>query len=209
MKGSVYEQLREAIISGQIKPGATLSENTLASEYGASRTPVREALHRLEIETLVVRNGRTVSVRETSPEEILDIYFVRVSLEGAAARAAAERATELDLARLRASAEAMREAGPDPKERARRNRSFHETLWAASHSPTLLDLLSRLNVHLIRYPSTTLESDARWLEALNEHEAILAAITDGDGTLAQELAERHMVAAREVRLRMVIAEQSD
>lgn len=209
MKASIYERLREAIISGELSPGETLSENALAAAYGASRTPVREALHRLEIETLVERAGRSVRVRETSPEEILDIYYVRISLEGAASRGAAERATEFDIARLRAAAAAMRDAGDDPKERARRNRHFHEAMWAASHSPTLIDLLNRLNVHLVRYPSTTLEHEDRWREVLVEHEAILNAVVARDGELAKELAEEHMTAAREVRLLMVVAMQAN
>ncbi|WP_157517894.1 GntR family transcriptional regulator, partial [Microbacterium resistens] len=103
MATSVYERIRDAIVEGRIAPGAPLSENGLAKDFGTSRTPVREALHRLEIEALVERLPRGVQVRETSPEEIIDIYDVRITLEGAAARAAAERATEFDQRRLRAA----------------------------------------------------------------------------------------------------------
>lgn len=202
MTSTVYERIREAILSGELAPGQTLSENSLAERFGASRTPVREALQRLEIETLVERAGRSVRVSETSPEEILDIYYVRISLEGAAAKGAAERASEFDVARLRATAQRMAEA-TSPEERARTNREFHEAMWAASHSPTLNDLLGRLNVHLVRYPRTTLESDERWKEAVNEHDAILDAVISHDASRAQSLAEAHMAAAREVRLRMM------
>lgn len=204
MSATVYERLREAILSGELVPGVALSENALARQFGASRTPVREALHRLEIETLVERQGRGVRVRETSPEEILDIYYVRVTLEGAAARGAAERASEYDLARMRAAADAMKRVGTDPKERAAKNRVFHEAVWAASHSPTLIDLLSRLNVHLIRYPTTTLESQERWAAVLVEHDEMLEAIGQRDAVRAQHLAEEHMAAAREVRLQMMV-----
>jgi DNA-binding GntR family transcriptional regulator len=141
-------------------------------------------------------------VRETSPEEILDIYYVRISLEGAAAKGAAERASELDIARLRAAAKGLANA-ETPKQRAQANRRFHELLWAASHSPTLIDLLERLNVHLIRYPRTTFERESRWREALKEHDEILAAIVTHDSVEAQRLAEAHMAAAREVRLSMM------
>ncbi|WP_327151972.1 GntR family transcriptional regulator [Nocardia sp. NBC_01329] len=203
MSTPVYERLRGAILDGTLAPGQTVSENQLASEYGASRTPVREALHRLEAEMLVERIGRTVRVRTTSPEEILDIYEVRITLEGAAARGAARRATELDRARLRAASAAMRAAGDDPGERAATNRVFHETLWHASHSPTLVDLLGRLNVHLIRYPNTTLEDDERWRTVLVEHDAMIEAIESRDAARAQSLAESHMTGAREVRLEMM------
>jgi DNA-binding GntR family transcriptional regulator len=200
---TVYERLRGAILDGTLSPGQIISENQLASEFGGSRTPVREALHRLEVEMLVERVGRTVRVRATSPEEILDIYEVRITLEGAAARGAALRATELDRARLRAASASVRAAGDDPRERAAANRVFHETLWQASHSPTLVDLLGRLNVHLIRYPTTTLEDDERWRTVLVEHDAMVEAIENHDAARARSLAESHMTGAREVRLKMM------
>lgn len=202
MATSVYDRIRDAIVNGTIVPGEVLSENQLATDFGTSRTPVREALHRLEIETLVERLPRGVRVRETSPEEIIDIYDVRITLEGAAARGAAERATELDRRRMRAAQDEMARAGSDPKERAATNRQFHEAIWAASHSATLIDLLHRLNVHLVRYPTTTLEGDDRWTAVLSEHEEMLAAIEARDALLACEIAETHMTAAREVRMQM-------
>jgi DNA-binding GntR family transcriptional regulator len=209
MVTSVYDAIRDAIVDGRIKPGEPLSENRLASEFGTSRTPIREALHRLEIEALVERLPRGVQVRETSPEEIIDIYDVRITLEGAAARAAAERATELDRRRLRAAQAAMAATGDNARERAVANRQFHEAVWAASHSPTLIDLLHRLNVHLVRYPTTTLEGDERWSAVLDEHAELLDAIDDRDPIRAREVAERHMDGAREVRMRMYAGDGND
>jgi DNA-binding GntR family transcriptional regulator len=186
---SVYEQLREAIV-------------TLAAEYGKSRTPVREALHRLEIEGLVERVPRGVRIRASSPEEILDIYEVRITLEGAAAKAAAERATEFDKMQLRSAQKAMVDVDADPQAKAAANRRFHEAVWTASHNPTQVDLLKRLNVHLVRYPTTTLTYGGRWDAVLREHEELLGAIEAGDGDAARRIAEHHMFGAREVRLRM-------
>ena len=132
---SAYERIREAIVRGEFAPGELLGEVALAQQFGVSRTPVREAFHRLEIESIVERTPRGVRVRVSSPEEILDIYEVRITLESAAAKAAALRATDLDRLRLRAAQDAMRAVGGDPKERAETNRKFHETVWEASHSP--------------------------------------------------------------------------
>jgi len=156
----------------------------------------------------VERSTRGVRVRESSPEEILDIYDVRITLEGFAAKAAATRATELDRIRLRAAQDAMLRTGGDPRERAAANRRFHEAIWEASHSPTIDDLLRRLHVHLIRYPTTTLTYPDRWDEVLREHEELLEAITAGDGERAREIAERHMAGARQVRLRMYAEAQA-
>jgi DNA-binding GntR family transcriptional regulator len=208
MATSVYEELREAILSGRFEPGQVLSENSLAAEFGTSRTPVREALHRLEIEMLVERVPRGVRVRVSSPEEILDIYEVRITLEGAAAKAAAERATELDRTRLRAAQRAMIEVEDDAQAKAAANRRFHEAVWTASHNSTLVDLLHRLNVHLVRYPTTTLTYGDRWQAVLREHEELLGAIEARDGEAARRIAEHHMFGAREVRLRMY-AESSE
>jgi DNA-binding GntR family transcriptional regulator len=199
---SVYEQLREAILTGRFAAAQVLSENALAAEYGKSRTPVREALHRLEIEGLVERVPRGVRVRAPSPEEILDIYEVRITLEGAAAKAAAERATELDRMQLRSAHNAMIEVDDNAAAKASANRRFHEAIWTASHNPTLVDLLHRLNVHLVRYPTTTLTYGDRWDAVLREHEELLGAIEARDGEAARRIAEHHMFGAREVRLRM-------
>ena len=199
---SVYEELREAILTGHFAAGQVLSENALATEFGKSRTPIREALHRLEIELLVERVPRGVRVRASSPEEILDIYEVRITLEGAAAKAAAERATEFDRMQLRAAQKAMVDVEDTPRAKAAANRRFHEAVWTASHNPTLVDLLHRLNVHLVRYPTTTLTFGDRWEAVLREHEELLGAIEARDGEGARRIAEHHMFGAREVRLRM-------
>jgi DNA-binding GntR family transcriptional regulator len=202
MATSVYEELRDAILTGHFAPGQLLSENALAAEFGKSRTPVREALHRLEIENLVERVPRGMRVRTSSPEEILDIYEVRITLEGAAAKAAAERATEFDRMQLRSAQRAMVEVEDNAGEKAAANRRFHEAIWTASHNSTLVDLLHRLNVHLIRYPSTTLTYGDRWEAVLREHEDLLTAIEARDGEAARRIAEHHMFGAREVRLMM-------
>lgn len=201
MASSVYDRIRDAILSGAFSDGRLLSENSLAAEFGTSRTPVREALHRLEDERLISRGPRGAVVRATSPEEILDIYEVRITLEGSAADAAARRSTPLDLARLRARLQEMHELDT-PSDRASSNRAFHAALWAASHSPTLVDLLERLDVHLHRYPTSTLDDDERWNAALAEHDALVDAIARADAAAARAVAEQHMSAARDVRLRM-------
>ncbi|RKN44004.1 GntR family transcriptional regulator [Streptomyces hoynatensis] len=164
---------------------------------------MREALHRLEGERLVERSGRAVTVRRMTPEEILDIYEVRTTLEGAAARSAATRATALDLMRLKAAQEAMRaQRGGDPWERARLNRRFHQAMWEASHSLTTLDLLERLNSHLFLSAKTMLGVDERWQTVLREHDELIAAIESRDPDAARRIAEHHMLGARDVRMRL-------
>ena len=140
---------------GASRPGTSAVRKRTRSGVRQESHAVREALHRLEIEALVERVPRGVRVRTSWPEEILDIYEVRITLEGAAAKAAAERATELDRTRLRSAQRAMVDVEDSPGAKAATNRRFHEAVWTASHNPTLVDLLHRLNVHLVRYPTTT------------------------------------------------------
>jgi DNA-binding GntR family transcriptional regulator len=202
----IYQQLREAIVTGVLSADAPLTELSLAAQYNVSRTPVREALRRLEQDGLVERGPRGMKVRGRSPEEILEIYEVRITLEGAAARAAAERRTELDLMKLEQVHAAMVAASKDDPDRlAEANRNFHETVWAMSHNGTLVDLLGRLHAHLIRYRETTLTYQDRWEKVLKEHQRLIKAIKAGDREAAGRIAEAHMTAARNVRLAMYAA----
>lgn len=199
----VYTQLRQALIDGVMRDGEMLTENGLAARYGVSRTPVREALGRLEHDGLVQRESRGFIVRRRSPEEIIQIYDARILLEGAAARAAAERRTLSDLSLLQGiAAEELRVARDDPAQRVTMNQRFHQAIWAASHHATFQDLLERLSVHLVRYPTTTLHYDGRWDAAVKEHEQLIAAIAAQDGERAERIARLHMERARDVRLAM-------
>lgn len=201
MSSQVYEGLRAAIVSGEYDAGEPLVEVVLAERYGTSRTPVREALRRLEQDGLVERGDRGMRVRTRSPEEILEIYEARIPLEATAAGAAAERRTDLDLVRIRRAAAKMGEtATDDAHAMATANRVVHEAIWAASHNGTLVDLLTRLNNHLTRYPATTLAAPGRWDAALGEHTEIIAAIERQDRESASELAREHMTRARDIRL---------
>lgn len=203
MDGSAYERLRDDVLSGAVPPGSALAEAALAERYGVSRTPIREALRRLEQDGLVERAGRGMRVREHSPDEILEIYEVRIILEEAAARRAAHARSELDLTMLTRAHEQMCALETEEAEpRARANREFHERIRTASHNATLIDLLQRLERHLHRYPQTTLTYPGRWDAVLDEHERLLAAIGDGRADDAAELAAGHMTAARDIRLRM-------
>lgn len=94
---SVYDELRARIVDGVLSPGTPLVEGPLAREFGVSRTPIRETLSQLTYEGLLERHDRAMRVRVLKAEDVLEIYEVRIALERAAARAAAERRTELDL----------------------------------------------------------------------------------------------------------------
>jgi DNA-binding GntR family transcriptional regulator len=203
MTSTVYARLHEGIITGEYAAGEQLVETVLATQFGISRTPIREALRRLEQDGLVERGSRGMQVCRRSPEEILEIYEVRIILEAAAARAAAERGTTLDLMRLEQLHAAMVAAEPnDGDTLATTNRKFHEIIWSMSHNKTLVDLLTRLHAHLIRYRETTLTYPDRWQTVLKEHEELIEAIKNKDGDRAADIATSHMAGARNTRLLM-------
>lgn len=208
-RGGVYERLRHDIVAGELTPGTALVEVPLAQRYGISRTPIREALRRLEHDGLVERHDRGLRVRAISPERTLEIYEVRIALEGIAARSAAEHRSGYDLARLRAAGQEMRDVDvADPRAMAAANLRFHEAMWAAGHNTTLVELLDRLQAHVARYPETTLSEPGRWATALEEHDALVDAIAERDEARARHLAEAHMSAARDIRLRHAAADSS-
>lgn len=197
----VYEALRSEIAAGQLPPATNLVETALAARFGVSRTPVREALRRLEQDRLVERGERGLRVREADPQEVLELYEARVLLESAVARAAALRRTPGDLALLEGMLDADRtDTVTEPAERARRNAAFHEALWRAAGNRVLVDLLQRLGLHLLRHPETTLSWPGRWEQSLDEHARLLDALRRHDPDAAAAAATEHFEHARDVRL---------
>jgi DNA-binding GntR family transcriptional regulator len=201
---AVYGKLRDDIVSGAIAPGSALREIALAARFGVSRTPVREALRRLEQDRLLVPGNRGMEVRAIDPHEVVQIYDLRVLLEAEAAGQAAQAHRTADLLRLEGLLSRDRAlADPDDATRIRTNLEFHAAVWHATHNTVLVDLLERLTTHLVHVPHSTLSVGDRWAEALDEHARILDAVRAGDADTARELGGAHMGTARELRLRLL------
>ncbi|GAB3061737.1 GntR family transcriptional regulator [Intrasporangium mesophilum] len=203
-----YEMLKQAILSGALEPGEPLVETALAAWCGVSRTPIREALRRLQQDELIERSSRGFTVRTRSPEEILDVYSVRTVLEATAAGMAAERRDEHDLRLLHwALGKGAQTAADGVDELVEANQAFHHAVWRASHNKPLVDLLERLHLHLGRYPGTTLKVPGRWESARDQHQALVDAIERRDAAAAHDIAMRHFQDARDIRLSLFAAEQ--
>ncbi|HHW14918.1 MAG TPA: GntR family transcriptional regulator [Firmicutes bacterium] len=191
----VFEALREAIIQGRLHPGERLMEIQLAEELGVSRTPVREAIRKLELEGLVLmipRKGAYVS--EISMKDIADVFEIRRALEGLAARLAAERATEQEIERLERALVKIAEIAQaeDLDGAVALDTDFHEELMAASHNPRLSQLVSNLREQIQRFRLTSLSHPGRVKLAVEEHRKIVDAIASHDADLAQNLAYEHI-----------------
>lgn len=187
---------------GRIEGGAPLVEEALAARHEVSRTPVREALRRLEQDGLVQRGPRGFEVRGYTAEELYELYETRILLEGFAARCAAVRHGPVDVARLQEAHRRMAALGPEatPEERVAANRDFHTALWQAAKNRTTADVLARLHVHVIRH--TTLADEQRWARALEEHRAILDAVLAGDPDRAEQVMVGHLETGRDVAVRL-------
>jgi DNA-binding GntR family transcriptional regulator len=202
----IYDDLHSRIIRGALPPGTPLVENTLANDYGVSRSPVREALTRLTYEGLVERHDRGQRVRVLRPEDVLDLYEVRIGLEATAARAAARRRSYLDLARLRNRVEAMQNLeSEDGAQRAHLAHGLHFAIWTASHNQALIDTLTNVQQLVTALSSTTLHYPERWQSFVQECVAIVDAISNQDADRAGEVANAQMTHARDFRVRLFSA----
>jgi DNA-binding GntR family transcriptional regulator len=204
----VYEALREAIVSKRLLPGDRLAEEQLAKQFGVSRTPVREALLRLETEQFATRVARRGLVVRPIPEaEVLEVYAVRAALDGLAASLAAEQATPPDRARLRWINQQIGDAAAqsDYARMAELNIELHEAMCEAAHNGMLGHFMRQIHDWVRRFgeTETTFSYVGRAIEAVAEHERILDAIEAGDAERAGSLAREHMNRAREVRIAML------
>jgi DNA-binding GntR family transcriptional regulator len=204
----VYEALREAIVGKRLLPGDRLAEEQLAKQFGVSRTPVREALLRLEAEQFATRVARRGLVVRPIPErEVLEVYAVRAALDGLAASLAAEQATPPDRARLRWINQQIADAAgrSDFPRMAELNIELHEALCDAAHNGMLLLFTRQIHDWVRRFgeADTTFSRPGRAAEATAEHEQIIDAIEAGDAERAGALAREHMNRAREARIAML------
>lgn len=191
----VFETLREAIIGGILKPGERMMEVQLAEELGVSRTPVREAIRKLELEGFVVMIPRKGAyVAGISLKDIADVFEIRSSLESLAAALAAERITEGELEELERilvrKAEVIVEN--DLEELIKVDTLFHATLYKASRNEKLVQIINNLGEQIQRFRSTSLATPGRMQFALEEHKKIVEAISERNITLAQTLAQEHI-----------------
>ena len=203
---AAYTTLREAILVGHLRPGDRLAEEHLAREFGVSRTPIREAIFRLEAEHFALRQVRRGLVVRAIPEEqVLEVFAVWAALDQLAARIAAEQATVPERARLHWINEQIELTSQQVGHANIRDLTmqFHEALCEAAHNSTLLQMVRQLHDSVRRFGETTFSLPARAGVAIAEHRAILEAIDRGDADAAGQLAAEHITHAREARIALM------
>lgn len=188
----LHDHLREAIIRGELAPDARITEEVVALRANVSRTPVREALHRLEVDGLIRTSARGTTVVEFTAQELAETCAVRDHLEGLAARLAAAQHTDLDLVMLdELTAEFEDSIGGDVARIIDLNHEFHEVVWGTARNAFLRTQLERVRALIERRDSTTLATGERQREALSEHRAIVEALRASDPDAAEAAAREH------------------
>lgn len=201
---SVFRALRNALRAGALRPGDRLREEDVARQLDVSRTPVREAFGRLVTKRFVEpAPGRGLVVRSLGVQEVLELYAMREILEGAAAGLAARHASEPEIDSLADLEKAFADSVDDPRELARVNRAFHETIFHAARNRYLDDALQDLQDAIALLGATTFTVARRPMTAIREHRDIVKAIKARDMAAAEQAARLHIREALRARLQLL------
>ena len=196
-----YNLILEAIDVGVFRPGDRLVESDLAARFGVSRTPIREALQRLETQSLLERDGRSLIVASLNHNQMAELYVVRRELEGLAARLAAKHATIEEIRILRDMVTADDQLVNDTSALARANRRFHQQIHLASHNRYLVQQLDLVHRTMALMATASLAAVGRGRVAQEEHDAIVRAIEARDEDAAETALRDHISIAFMTRLK--------
>ena len=198
LEENVFLTLEDEILSGKLKRGDMLTETTLSARLGVSRTPIRGALHRLYEEGLIdITTNRGAVVIGIGREELVDIYKMRIRLEGLASAEATKRISEEDKKRLREIVELcdFYISRRDAERLKELDSEFHSIIYLASGNRLLNKTLSELHRNIHFYRKRSLAVEDRLKKSVLEHKQILAAIESGDAEAADRLTSLHIEAA--------------
>ena len=190
----VFEHLERDILSGKYQRGEILTELKLCSELGVSRTPVREALRRLEQEHIIEETAKGSMVIGISEEDLRDIFYIRERLEGTAARQAALRRTDEELEALREALELQEfyYKRSDPEQIKHMDNRFHNLVYRLSGSMTFYDTLVPLHKKVQKYRRASVENHSRAEASVMEHREVYAAIAAQDADAAELKMTQHI-----------------
>ncbi len=195
LRDVVFQTLRKAILTGELKPGERLMEIHLAEKIGVSRTPIREAIHKLELEglvTMIPRRGAQVA--EISETGLKDVLEVRRALDTFCAELACERISDNDKDALRHAYTVFEEAcnTKDATVIAKADVAFHDIIIGATGNERLVMLLNNLAEQMYRYRFEYIKDESRHDTLIAEHKMLMDAIINGDAEAARKAARIHI-----------------
>ena len=209
LRDVVFNTLRRGILKGELKPGERLMEIALADKLGVSRTPIREAIRKLELEGLVVMAPRKgAKVASITERDLNDVLEVRKGMEVLAISLACERITKEEMEHLEeieAHFQTLIESD-NLTELAEVDVQFHDTIYQATNNKRLVQLLNNLREQMYRYRVEYLKEEQTRNLLVNEHEELVKAICDGNVERAQEISFNHLENQRKAIIRTIRAE---
>ena len=186
LRDVVFNTLRQAILRGELKPGERLMEIQLANKLGVSRTPIREAIRKLELEGLVLMIPRKgAEVAEITEKNMRDVLEVRKALEELAVQLACDKITKEEI-------EEMKKAAEDFKKIAEADVRFHDIIYMATDNQKLIQLLNNLREQMYRYRVEYLKREEAHPQLIAEHAAIIEYISKGEKKAATDIMCKHI-----------------
>ena len=202
LRDVVFNTLRQAILKGELKPGERLMEIALAERLGVSRTPIREAMRKLEQEGLVVMIPRRgAQVANITEKDLNDVLEVRIALENVAIEKACARMTEEEMRRLWLAAKEFEHTEADV--------AFHEVIYQASDNKRLIQVLNNMREQIYRYRVEYLKEGETRDVLVKEHEELTKAIRERDVERAKQLSFQHIENQRMAIMRSIEAEDAE
>ena len=209
LRDRIYDRLRKAILTGELAPGTPVIEAEMAARLGASRTPLREALRRLEAEGLLEPRGlRGTVVRELREEDVACIFEIREALESLAARRAARTIKPAQVAKLDEFVANMERAVDDAGEMERQDTAFHDLILNVADGERLKRMLTELREELIAYRFLSLSDLERRRASVLEHRAIAEALRAHDERAAGRATAEHIANAQAAVLALAAARRA-
>ncbi|MCI8579459.1 MAG: GntR family transcriptional regulator [Dorea sp.] len=195
LRDVVFNTLRQAILRGELKPGERLMEIQLANKLGVSRTPIREAIRKLELEGLVLMIPRKgAEVADITEKSLKDVLEVRRALEELSVKLTCDRITKEEIKELEQAAENFRKTmkSKDITEIAEADVRFHDVIYTATKNQKLIQLLNNLHEQMYRYRIEYLKDEEVYPKLLKEHKEIIERINRGEKEEAARIVCEHI-----------------
>jgi len=211
LRDVVFKTLRQAILTGELKPGERLMEIHLANKLGVSRTPIREAIRQLELEGLVImiprKGAQVASITEKSMSDVLE---VRLALEKLAVELACRRIDYEQKERLKTALLAFEDiiGNEDAGEIAKADVAFHDEIFEATGNPRLVQMLNNLAEQMYRYRFEYIKDRSGHMRLVEEHRRIYDAILAGDVEAATKEISVHIKNQEESIIRQIRLDES-
>jgi DNA-binding GntR family transcriptional regulator len=206
LREEVYESLKKSILHGKLKGGQRLIEETLADQIGISRTPVREAFHKLERDDLVTKLPKGgFAVREFTKEDVDEIFGIRSALESYAAYLAtlhisSEKISQLEK-KVKESEDAL--AKGDDEKLVQLNTEFHDLIYKSCKSKKLTEMINNFRDYFYRYRSLLLRTEKGTNYSIDDHRRMLEAMRKKNPRLVERLVRIHLVRGKDIILKEV------